>query len=302
MLAATSRSRIEQNTSGRPRGRAPCRLPLPDRYERKVSSPRFATRVHDEGNVCLLPEVAVTGSLPPPQSATTPGGARRPAGGIRRRWRQLSRVKKIGFGGAVALVGAIATVVGLYPTFGSYFIARDASAPHDRPSASPGGPGSPGIPSGPVSFAALPLQTSTDIKAIWYFGQHSAVLNALGGHVDLTGDRGGTAPDRCVSTVVFFGVSSPSLVYANGLGAGWTAAENPPPSGPYGSESTVRQQLIIPPKNPEKGQRWVAWDSLLLPDGGPLAISDKYAIQVLTTSPVPVWQANSSRVICAAPI
>ena len=102
---------------------------------------------------------------------------------------------------------------------------------------------------GAQAYAGGSLATnSPSITARVYFGQLDSVISALSGQVSFNtaGSLQATNPGLCVGTVVFSQVtSSTGAVYAEGLGSGWTAAENAPSPDTQGGN--LHQQLVVPP-------------------------------------------------------
>ena len=110
------------------------------------------------------------------------------------------------------------------------------------------------------AYASASLATgSSSVTARVYFGQLSAVISALSGQVTFNTSASLLAakPGLCVGTVVFSQVTNPTgAAFAEGLGSGWTAAENAPSQDT--ESGNLHQQLVVPPAGASAGQSWQA--------------------------------------------
>jgi hypothetical protein len=100
-----------------------------------------------------------------------------------------------------------------------------------------------------------------------YFGQLSAVVSALSDAqvtVNANASLLASQPGVCAETVVFSQVNSKTgVVFAQGLGTGWTAAE--PVPGQEAQVGNLHQQLVVPPSTASLGQSWQASATLSTP-------------------------------------
>ena len=141
---------------------------------------------------------------------------------------------------------------------------RDTISSTDTPPATPST--RPPGPPVPARYARIPLgPDGSSVTAVLYFGRLDAVTNALADQVVFNTDST-FRPDHpalCVGTVVFSGVPGVGgSVFAQGLGAGWGAAENVPSQKVYGSSRTLHQQLVVPPDDTRPGRKWQAYAQL----------------------------------------
>jgi hypothetical protein len=152
---------------------------------------------------------------------------------------------------------------------------------------------------GAQAYASGSLGTSSPAAtASMYFGQLSSVMAALSSRItfDPLSSLLGENPDLCVSTVVFSGVSSPAgAVYGQGLGTGWTAAENAP--SPNTQNGTLHQQLVVPPAGIPVGASWQV--SAQLVTGSLTATSGRFGLQLESQhGAAQTWAANGQTVTC----
>jgi hypothetical protein len=151
-----------------------------------------------------------------------------------------------------------------------------------------------------VVIAALGPDSASN-AATAYFGQLSAVIEALSGQVtiDANADLLASQPGVCVETVVFSQVASPTgIVYALGLGDGWGLA-GPVPS-PDAEGGNLHQQLVDPPSTAAPGQSWQVSAGLSTPDVK--LQSDPFPLQLQDQAgSTQTWLVNGAAVSCDAP-
>jgi hypothetical protein len=154
------------------------------------------------------------------------------------------------------------------------------------------------VASGAQEYASGSLTTnSPSITARVYFGHLDSVISALSGHVMFnTVGISLQATNPCVGTVVFSQVSnSTGAVYAQGLGSGWTAAENAP--SPDAQDGNLHQQLVAPPADASAGDSWQLSAKLI---AGNLQVrSAKYSLQLQgQNGSAQTWLVDGQTVTC----
>lgn len=152
----------------------------------------------------------------------------------------------------------------------------------------------------PVDYLSIPVGTDGAVTARVYFGQLDALMSALEGTVGFATEASFRQEnrDRCVGTVVFYGVpGSTGEVYAQRLGDGWSAAENKPDNHVAGPQRTLHQQLVVPPRV-KAGTRWDAAASLTQ-DGTTVAVTDSYQLLLAASDGgSQTWQLSGRAVTC----
>jgi hypothetical protein len=152
---------------------------------------------------------------------------------------------------------------------------------------------------GAQTYTSGSLSTgSSAVTARVYFGQLDSIISALSGQVSFNTSSSLLAsnPDLCTSTVVFSGVSSPTgAVYAEGLGSGWTAAENAPSQDTQ--NGTLHQQLVVPPAGISAGASWQGSAELV---AGNLTVqSGSFGLHLESQNgATQTWLADGQTIIC----
>jgi serine/threonine protein kinase len=154
---------------------------------------------------------------------------------------------------------------------------------------------------GAQTYASDSLSTnSSSITAQVYFGQLRSVISALSGQVTFNTAASllATNPGRCVGTVVFSQVSEPTgAVYAEGLGSGWTAAENAPSPATQGGH--LHQQLVVPPSSASAGDAWQGSAQLI--SGNLKVLSGTYSLQLQAQNgSAQTWLVDGQIVTCSS--
>ena len=151
------------------------------------------------------------------------------------------------------------------------------------------------------AYASSSLVTgSSSVTARVYFGQLSTVVSALSGQVtfNTSASLQAAKPGLCVGTVVFSQVTNPTgAVFAEGLGSGWTAAENAPSQDT--ESGNLHQQLVVPPAGASAAQSWQA--SAELTAGSLTVQSGGYSLTLQhQDGPTQTWLVNGQTVECTA--
>ena len=147
-------------------------------------------------------------------------------------------------------------------------------------------------------YASASLTTSSrSIKAQVYFGQLGSIIAALNGQVTFSRAGLEAAPaDLCTGTVVFSHLGAASgAVYAQGLGTGWTAAENAP--SPDAQNGHLHQQIVVPPAGVSAGDSWQGSANLI---AGNLQVqSGRYSLRLQgRNGTTQTWQLDGQTVTC----
>jgi serine/threonine protein kinase len=153
----------------------------------------------------------------------------------------------------------------------------------------------------PQTYTSGSLSTdSSAITARVYFGQLGSVIASLSGQItfNTSASLRATEPGLCVGTVVFSSVSEQTgTVYAQGLGSGWTAAENAP--GSETQDGHLHQQLVVPPGNASAGNAWQG--SAKLVSGNLTVSSGTYALQLQSQNgSTQTWLVDGQTVTCSS--
>ena len=282
-----------------------------------VFTPRDATIVQGGHAVEWLVQVPATGSVKISYQITVPAGSSGKA-------RLADWARGLGTAQAALpapwLSGPTAsanparhtptTPAGRTPTAGAVTGGISVAAPTAiAPSLSPGLQSPPSTQASPAPtpapeaqvYASAPLATgSSSVTARVYFGQLSAVISALSGQVTFNTSASLLAakPRLCVGTVVFSQVTNPTgAVFAEGLGSGWTAAENPPSQDT--ESGNLHQQLVVPPAGASAGQSWQA--SAELTAGSPKVQSGGYSLTLQRQDgSARTWLVDGQAVGCSA--
>lgn len=149
-------------------------------------------------------------------------------------------------------------------------------------------------PSAPTAMATVPMKLfSSSMKATAYFGRLADVRGVAGpGPTSVAG----LAPDACAETIVVRDVPGPAgVVYADGLGTGWRAAESAP-SDKAGSARTLHQQIVLPPAEAEVGSGW-SLAAIISAGGEPV---DSAPISLLLTARngrAQTWRINETQTV-----
>ena len=156
------------------------------------------------------------------------------------------------------------------------------------------------------SVAAAPYASgslgtgSSSVTARYYFGELSAVVDALAGlgTFNTNATLAASEPGVCVETVVFSQVADATgVVGAEGLGSGWTSAEGPP--GQDTQDGHLHQQLVVPPTPISAGESWQASAELI--SGGLQLQSSTYSVTLQTTAgSAQTWLIDGHAVSCDA--
>jgi hypothetical protein len=150
-----------------------------------------------------------------------------------------------------------------------------------------------------MSYSSAPLSTgSALITARYYFGQLSAVIDALAGQLTFNTSAALLAgkPALCVETVVFSQVpNATGAVYAEALGSGWTAAESTPSPDPQ--NENLHQQLLVPPATAAVEDTWEPYAEMYAGGAGLMSSAFSLSLQE-TVGSTQTWLVDGQPVGC----